>query len=61
MARFPLPQILASLSYRVGHDDAVRNARTELDLAERRVDVAEDLIRRVEARQAPAPAAPRAA
>lgn len=49
MARFTLPHVLAGLSYRIGHDDAVRNARVELDLAERRIDDAEDLIRRVEA------------
>ncbi len=64
MARFTLPQILASLSYRIGHDDAVGNARAELDLAERRIDEADDLIRRVEARQATTPtprSAPRAA
>jgi hypothetical protein len=48
MARFALPHVLADLSYRVGHDDAVRNARVELDLAEQRIDAAEDLIRRVE-------------
>lgn len=52
MARFVLPQILASLSYRVGHDDAVRNARVELELAEERQDLADDLIRRVEAQAA---------
>lgn len=52
MARFALPRILASLSYRIGHDDAVRNARAELDLAERRIDAADDLARRVAARQA---------
>jgi hypothetical protein len=49
MARFTLPHVLADLSYRIGHDDAVRNARVELDLAEQRIDAAEDLIRRVEA------------
>lgn len=53
MAHFTLPHVLVGLSYRIGHDDAVRNARAELDLAERRVDEAEDLIRRVEARSAP--------
>lgn len=51
MGRFTLPHLLAGLSYRIGHDDAVRNARVELDLAERRIDDAEDLIRRVEARR----------
>lgn len=63
MARFTLPHVLADLSYRIGHDDAVRNARVELDLAEQRIDAAEDLIRRVEAhasaptaRSAPRPA-----
>lgn len=64
MARFALPQILASLSHRIGHDDAVRNARAELDLAEQRRSDADDLIRRVEARQAGPPTtrtAPRAA
>lgn len=59
MARFTLPHVLADLSYRIGHDDAVRNARVELDLAEQRIDAAEDLIRRVDAhaRSAPHPAA----
>lgn len=52
MARFALPHLLAGLSYRIGHDDAVRNARVELELAERRIDDAEDLIRRVEGRRA---------
>ena len=63
MARFALPHVLADLSYRIGHDDAVRNARVELDLAEQRIDAAEDLIRRVEARAVAAPArsAPRTA
>lgn len=66
MARFALPHVLAGLTYRIGHDDAVRNARVELDLAEQRIDVAEDLIRRVEAHSPAAPAptarsAPRAA
>jgi len=65
MARFALPQLLAGLSYRIGHDDAVQNARVELDLAERRIDDAEDLIRRVEVQSrlgtAPARSAPRAA
>ncbi|CAN5574294.1 hypothetical protein BH24ACT4_BH24ACT4_23490 [soil metagenome] len=49
MALMTLPPVLAGLSFRIGHDDAVRNARAELDLAERRIDDAEDLIRRVEA------------
>lgn len=49
MALMTLPPVLAGLSHRIGHDDAVRNARRELDLAERRIDDAEDLIRRVEA------------
>ena len=49
MARMTLPHVLSGLSYRIGHDDAVRNARCELDLAERRIDEAEDLIRRIEA------------
>lgn len=53
MARFALPHVLAGLSHRIGHDDAVRNARVELDLAERRIDEAEDLIRRVEAHAGP--------
>lgn len=57
MARMTLPPVLAGLSHRIGHDDAVHNARVELDLAERRIDDAEDLIRRVEART-PVPAAP---
>jgi len=56
MARFALPHVLADLSYRIGHDDAVRNARVELDLAEQRIDAAEDLIRRVEAHARSAPA-----
>lgn len=55
MARFALPHVLAGLSHRIGHDDAVRNARVELELAEQRIDVAEDLIRRVEASARPAP------
>jgi hypothetical protein len=55
MARFALPHVLAGLSYRIGHDDAVRNARVELDLAEQRIDAAEDLIRRVEAHARSAP------
>lgn len=55
MARFTLPHVLADLSYRIGHDDAVRNARVELDLAEQRIDAAEDLIRRVEAHARSAP------
>lgn len=50
MARFVIPQLLAGLSYRIGHDDAVRNARAELDLVDRRLDEADDLIRRVQAR-----------
>lgn len=50
MARFVLPQILAGLSQRIGHDDAVHNAQVELDLVEERIDVADDLIRRVERR-----------
>lgn len=49
MAHMTLPPVLAGLSFRIGHDDAVRNARAELDLAERRIEDAEDLIRRVEA------------
>ncbi len=49
MAHMTLPHVLAGLSYRIGHDDAVHNARLELDLAARRRDDAEDLIRRVEA------------
>ncbi len=48
VARMTLPHVLAGLSYRIGHDDAVRNARAELEVAERRIDDAEDLIRRVE-------------
>ena len=56
MALMTLPPVLAGLSQRIGHDDAVRNARRELDLAERRIDDAEDLIRRVEAHtRAPSP------
>jgi len=61
MARFTLPHVLAGLSYRIGHDDAVRNARVELDLAERRIDDAEDLIRRVEAHAGPLVATARTA
>lgn len=65
MARMTLPHVLAGLSYRIGHDDAVSNARRELEMAERRIDDAEDLIRRVEAQtRAPLPSArrrPRAA
>ncbi len=57
MARFALPHLLAGLSYRIGHDDAVRNARVELDLAEQRIDAAEDLIRRVDAHARSAPRA----
>ena len=59
MARFALPHVLADLSRRIGHDDAVRNAHVELQLAEQRIDAAEDLIRRVEAhaRSAPSSAA----
>ncbi len=49
MARFALPHVLAGLTHRIGHDDPVRNARAELDLAERRIDEADDVIRRVEA------------
>jgi hypothetical protein len=49
MARFALPHVLAGLSHRIGHDDPVRNARAELDLAERRIDEADDVVRRVEA------------
>jgi hypothetical protein len=49
MARFALPHVLAGLSHRIGHDDPVRNARAELDLAEHRIDQADDVIRRVEA------------
>lgn len=49
MARFALPRLLAGMASRIGHDDAVRNARVELDLAKRRIDDADDLIRRVEA------------
>jgi len=50
MARFVSPQLIAGLSHRIGHDDAVGNARAELELADHRVDQADDLIRRVEAR-----------
>lgn len=49
MARFALPHVLAGLTHRIGHDDPVRNARAELELAERRIDEADDVIRRVEA------------
>ena len=49
MAPFALPHVLAGLSHRIGHDDPVRNARAELELAERRIDQADDVIRRVEA------------
>ena len=58
MARMTLPHVLSGLSYRIGHDDAVRNARCELDLAERRIDEAEDLIRRIEATPGPRPPRP---
>ena len=49
MARFALPHVLAGLTHRIGHDDPVRNARAELELAERRIDEADDVVRRVEA------------
>lgn len=49
MARFTLPHVLVGLTHRIGHDDPVRNARAELELAERRIDEADDVIRRVEA------------
>ena len=61
MAHFALPHVLAGLSFRIGHDDAVRNARVELDLAERRIDDAEDLIRRVEIHTALGPVTTRTA
>ena len=62
MARFALPPVLAGLTHRIGHDDPVRNARAELELAERRIDEADDVIRRVEAaaRRHAAPADPAA-
>lgn len=53
MARFTLPQFIAGLSYRIGHDDAVRNAEAELQLAQRRIGDADDLIRRVEGHALP--------
>ena len=60
MARITLPPVLAGLTHRIGHDDPVRNARAELELAERRRDEADDVIRRVEAaaRRQAAPADP---
>lgn len=57
MARFALPHLAARLSSWIRHDGAVGNARAELELAARRINDAEDLIRRVDARQLVAPTA----